>query len=60
MQLTKLEMQLHDLYLEYVNDFLTIKAFSEYHALSHSVALKLIEVGREIDLKIYRTKNELK
>ncbi len=36
------------LYLQYVNNFLTLKAFAEYYQLSNAKALQVIKLGRKI------------
>jgi hypothetical protein len=41
--------QLHQLYLDYFNNFLTILKFSEQHGLTKYEATKVIELGRLID-----------
>ena len=37
------------LYLEYVNDFITVGAFAEFHGLSETLANAIIAEGREIN-----------
>jgi hypothetical protein len=37
------------LFLDYVNNFLTVAAFAEHYAISEEEALKTIEKGREIN-----------
>ncbi len=38
--------QLKKWYLEYVNDFLTIERFAEYHDVTPGIALKMIDMGK--------------
>lgn len=38
---------LADLYLEFINDFLTIERFAEYLDVSVSQCLALVDLGRE-------------
>ncbi len=37
------------LYLDYVNNFLTVAAFAEHHSISEVDALTIIKTGRAID-----------
>jgi hypothetical protein len=37
------------LYLEYVNDFITVARFAEHHEISEGLANAIIEEGREIN-----------
>lgn len=46
LQFSVLEIQL--LYLEYVNDFLTVERFAEFHGFSVEFATALIEEGRRL------------
>ena len=43
----ELKNQLADLYLEYINDFLTIERFAEYLDISVVQCRALIDIGRE-------------
>lgn len=36
-------------YLEYVNDFLTVERFAEYHGITEKHAILLIDLGREVN-----------
>ena len=38
---------LADFYLDYVNNFLTVDRFAEYHGLSVSDANKVISIGKK-------------
>ena len=38
-----------EMYLEWVNDFLTIECFAEYHEITVAVAEKIIAEGRRIN-----------
>jgi len=40
------------LYLDYVNNFLTVERFAEYYGLTISEANQLINVGREINERL--------
>ena len=42
-----LKIELANLYLDYLNDFLTIERFAEYYDLSVTQATTLINLGRE-------------
>ena len=44
-----------DLYLDYVNNFLTIECFANYHGFDTDTALKYINIGK----KIHNTKVNL-
>ena len=46
--LETMRQQLARWYLEYVNDFITVKGFAEYYGLSVEQARILIVVGRAI------------
>ena len=37
-----------DLYLDYVNNFLTIECFANYHGFDTDTALKYINIGKKI------------
>tara|TARA_R110001606_G_scaffold287458_1_gene435563 strand:+ start:1014 stop:1202 length:189 start_codon:yes stop_codon:yes gene_type:complete len=40
-----------ELFLEWVNDFLTIKKFAEYHATTEKQMFKILMLSREIIIK---------
>ena len=40
-----------ELYLDYVNNFLTIERFAEYYGMSVDYANHVIEVGRKLNNK---------
>lgn len=44
---TETVQTLKDLFLEYVNNFLTIRGFASYHKIGENRARKLIELGRK-------------
>lgn len=49
MEATKtLRQQLADLYLEWVNDWITVECFAEYYGLTEEQAKTVIELGRQI------------
>jgi len=37
-----------DMYLDYTNNFLTVRNFAEYHNLTENQAMKVIELGRDL------------
>jgi hypothetical protein len=37
-------------YLDYVNNFITVKRFAEFYGISEKRALSLIDIGNEINL----------
>lgn len=37
-----------DMYLDYLNNFLSVAAFSDHYDLAHSEASQVIDLGREI------------
>lgn len=43
----ELKIQLADLYLDYVNNFLTMERFAEYLDVSVTQSLTLINLGRD-------------
>ena len=43
-----LETVLADMFLDYVNNFLTVEVFADAYGLSMAAALEVIEDGREI------------
>lgn len=43
-----LHLQLTALYLEWINDWLTIEKFCEHHGIPESAAKKLLTVGEEL------------
>ena len=40
--------QVINMYLDYVNNFLTVEAFASYYGLLHWQANKVINLGREL------------
>jgi hypothetical protein len=40
--------KLRVLYLDYVNNFLTVARFAEYYSLQNAKALKIIDLGRKL------------
>jgi hypothetical protein len=42
------DKQIINLYLDYVNNFLTVKRFANYYNISESRALKIIDKGRKL------------
>lgn len=47
---------LHDIYLDYFNNYLTVDKFATDNNLSPMQAVKLIRLGQEIDLEYRMTK----
>lgn len=45
--MNNLKIQLADLFLQYINDFLTLQSFASFYGMSESSAKKLIDVGRD-------------
>lgn len=43
-----IQKQLIELYLDYVNDFLTIERFAEYYNLTPTHVEMLLSIGREL------------
>lgn len=43
--------ELVSLYIKYVNDFLTVEGFAEYHGITEETALFIIERGRKLNEK---------
>lgn len=41
-----------DAYLDYLNNFITVKYFAEYYEISVSEANKVIKQGREVNRKL--------
>ena len=37
-------------YLDYVNNFITVKRFAEFYGISEKRALSLIDIGNDINL----------
>ena len=44
--------QLQKIYLDWFNNFLSIRVFSQYYGISEESAIKLIDVGREVHNQI--------
>ena len=42
--------KLESFYLDYVNNFITVKRFAEFYGISEKKALSLIDIGNEINL----------
>lgn len=40
------EKSYEDLYLSYVNEFLTVERFAEYYELTQEQAISIIDIGR--------------
>ena len=36
------------MYLDYTNNFLTVRNFAEYHNLTERIALTILEIGRDL------------
>lgn len=50
-----------DLYLDYVNNFLTVDYFAEYHGIQRGQALSLITYGRDChELRVQANKARYK
>ena len=47
--MTTIEKRLHDAYVDYRNDFLTVGGFADYHGYDDKTASLIIELGRHID-----------
>ena len=43
-------LKLESFYLDYVNNFITVKRFAEFYGISEKKALSLIDIGNEINL----------
>jgi hypothetical protein len=46
--------QLHEFYLDYFNNFLTIDRFAEYHNFTRYEASKILDMGKLVDDDIYQ------
>lgn len=42
-----MKIKLANLYLEWVNDFLTVPAFASYHRITEAKAYRIINIGRK-------------
>lgn len=58
-RIEKLKIELIDLYLSFLNDYLTTQHFAESHGLSFEVAGHLLISGRELIHKYYVENGEL-
>ncbi len=47
--LTKTDEEIINIYLNYVNNFLTVKAFADYYSLTTLDAHYIIELGRNLN-----------
>ena len=45
-------------YLDYVNNFITVKRFAEFYGISEKRALSLIDIGNEINLNLNGVRDE--
>ena len=45
-------------YLDYVNNFITVKRFAEFYGISEKKALSLIDIGNEINLNLNGVRDE--
>jgi DNA-binding protein H-NS len=52
MNISESRRKIASLYLEYVNDFLTVKRFAEYHQISKERAERIIKVGKVENFRI--------
>ena len=43
-----IRQNLTDIYLDFVNNFLTVEFFAEYYGLTYNQAFKLLEVARSV------------
>lgn len=46
-----MKTKLHNLYLDYFNNFLTTEAFAEHYSLSLDRAVRILRVGKAINYK---------
>ena len=46
------------MYLDYVNQFLTVNRFAEFYSMTRETALRIIEEGRKQHEDVIRTKME--
>jgi len=51
-----LEMSLSEIYLEYVNNFITIGAMAEYYGVEYNFMLNLYKLSRTLYRKVYDLK----
>ena len=49
LKLNTYQGQLHDMYLEYINNFLTIEKFAKYYGLSVDFAKALIKEAKRLE-----------
>ena len=42
-----MKQYLIDFYLEFLNDFITVSSFADYHEISNDDAIALLEVGKK-------------
>jgi len=45
--MTNTQLHLADLYLDYVNNYLTVKVFAEHHGITEELALLMLKEGME-------------
>jgi hypothetical protein len=45
--MTNTQLQLADLYLDYINNYLTVKVFAEHPGITEELALLMLKEGRE-------------
>jgi len=50
--------KLESFYLDYVNNFITVKRFAEFYGISEKRALSLIDIGNEINLNLNGVRDE--
>ena len=48
MNLTTTKIKIKALYLEYVNDFLTVTRFAEYYRITELRASKILSIGHKL------------
>jgi hypothetical protein len=43
--------KIHDLYLDYFNNFLSLEGFASYYGFEKSRAARIIEIGQKLNAK---------
>ena len=54
--LDKTDKEIINLYLDYVNNFLTLKAFADYYSMDEIDAHYVIELGRNLNNNLAKNK----
>lgn len=47
-----MKAKIHELYLDYFNNFLSVARFAEYYSLTDEQAIRIIRIGQRLNYRI--------